>query len=112
MTIAISLILGGIAIILIEKKQKRLGCFVAQGAPRNDGGELDCFADSDEEENIKAKTAFLIGCFQALAMIPGVSRSGATIMGGILLGLKKKPQLNFHSFWQFQQLLQQVFMIY
>lgn len=80
LTIAISLILGGIAIILIEKKQKKLGC-----------DELD-------ETKIKPKTAFLIGCFQALAMIPGVSRSGATIMGGILLGLKRKTATEFSFF--------------
>jgi undecaprenyl-diphosphatase len=122
LTIAISLILGGIAIILIEKRQKRLDCFVAQGAPRNDGSEGGAPRndggneggaprndggdesgasrnDRDGDEvNIKPKTAFLIGCFQALAMIPGVSRSGATIMGGILLGLKRKTATEFSFF--------------
>jgi hypothetical protein len=36
------------------------------------------------------KQAFLIGCVQAVSVIPGTSRSGATIMGGLLLKLDRK----------------------
>lgn len=39
--------------------------------------------------------AFAIGCFQALALIPGVSRSGATISGGMLLGLAREQAARF-----------------
>jgi len=39
--------------------------------------------------------AALIGIFQALAMIPGVSRSAATIMGGMILGLKRETAVEF-----------------
>ncbi len=41
------------------------------------------------------KTAFLIGVFQSFAMIPGVSRSAATIIGGLLLGLKRRSIVEF-----------------
>ncbi|MBU3759634.1 MAG: undecaprenyl-diphosphate phosphatase [Candidatus Omnitrophica bacterium] len=41
------------------------------------------------------RTAVLIGAFQALAMIPGVSRSAATILGGMALGLRRKTVVEF-----------------
>lgn len=40
-------------------------------------------------ERVSAGKAFLIGCFQAMAIVPGVSRSGATILGGMMLGLPR-----------------------
>lgn len=40
-------------------------------------------------------TAFTIGCIQAIAIIPGVSRAGATIVGGMLLGLGRKEIVEF-----------------
>ncbi|TSC52419.1 MAG: undecaprenyl-diphosphatase [Parcubacteria group bacterium LiPW_41] len=44
---------------------------------------------------ISYKQAFLIGIAQSLAVIPGVSRSGATIMGGLLLGIGRKEIVEF-----------------
>jgi undecaprenyl-diphosphatase len=44
---------------------------------------------------IDTKTAFLIGFFQCFALIPGTSRSGATIIGGMLLGLSRKDATEF-----------------
>ncbi|MBI2439310.1 MAG: undecaprenyl-diphosphatase UppP [Candidatus Moranbacteria bacterium] len=41
------------------------------------------------------KTAVLLGIFQALALVPGVSRSGATILGGLLLGFKRTAIVEF-----------------
>ncbi len=46
-------------------------------------------------QNLNYKDAFLIGITQACALIPGVSRSGATIIGGRLLGLEKKAAVEF-----------------
>jgi undecaprenyl-diphosphatase len=77
--IALALIIGGIIIIMIEKKNKDN-------------------VQSEEIENIKPLKAFYIGCFQCIAMIPGVSRSGATIIGGILLGLNRKTATEFSFF--------------
>ena len=44
------------------------------------------------------KTAFLIGCFQVLSLIPGTSRSGSTIIGGILLGTSRTVAAEFTFF--------------
>jgi undecaprenyl-diphosphatase len=41
------------------------------------------------------KTALIIGLFQSIAMIPGVSRSASTIIGGLILGLKRKTIVEF-----------------
>ena len=46
-------------------------------------------------EDVGAKDAFLIGCAQALALIPGSSRSGTTITAGMLLGLKREAAARF-----------------
>ncbi|MFC1512637.1 undecaprenyl-diphosphatase UppP [bacterium] len=46
-------------------------------------------------ENLKLSSAFLIGCFQAIALIPGVSRSGITIAGALLLGFKRQSAAKF-----------------
>jgi len=48
-----------------------------------------------EVSDISFRQALIIGCFQSIAMIPGVSRSAATIVGGLLLGLKRKVIVEF-----------------
>lgn len=73
LTVAIALIIGGILIWIIETYHK---------APENTSGK-------PQFEKLTIKKALKIGLFQALALIPGVSRSGATIMGGLLLGLDR-----------------------
>lgn len=70
-TVAIALIAGGIIIWLIETFHK---------TPPAADTKLD---------KISKKQALQIGLYQALALIPGVSRSGATIMGGLLAGLDR-----------------------
>lgn len=49
-------------------------------------------------EGVNARTALLIGCFQVLSLIPGTSRSGATILGGITLGLSRPAAAEFSFF--------------
>jgi len=68
MTVAVMLIVYGILFIVIEKRN------------RNHRPRINEFSD------LTYRTAFLIGMFQVLSLIPGTSRSGATILGGILLG--------------------------
>jgi len=49
----------------------------------------------DDLASIPYPTALLIGLFQSVAMIPGVSRAAATIVGGLILGLKRKTIVEF-----------------
>ena len=77
-TVAIALIVGGIAMIVIEKSMPVLS--VAK------------------QSDVSFKQAFLIGMAQCLALIPGVSRSASTIMGGVLSGLDRKSATEFSFF--------------
>jgi len=77
-TIALMLIAYGIAFLIIEHRP----------AP-------PVVTDTD---SLSARTACLIGFFQALAMIPGTSRSGATIIGGLLLGVSRTAASEFSFF--------------
>ncbi|MFA7168171.1 MAG: undecaprenyl-diphosphate phosphatase [Sphaerochaetaceae bacterium] len=47
---------------------------------------------------ITARQAFLTGCFQALAIVPGTSRSGSTILGGMILGMDRPLASTFSFF--------------
>ncbi|MDX2078830.1 MAG: undecaprenyl-diphosphate phosphatase [bacterium] len=70
LVIAIALIVGGIIFILVERNPK----------PTEPDQTLD---------SITLKQAGIIGIFQAIAVIPGVSRSGASIIGGLLNGINR-----------------------
>jgi undecaprenyl-diphosphatase len=74
----ISLILGGLVLLVIDKMAP---------AP----------VDQDPTQ-LPLSKALLIGLFQVLAMIPGVSRSGATIVGGMLMGVEKRAAAEFTFF--------------
>ena len=88
LVIVASLFIGGIILILFEvwyEKKKKLKR--DSSVPQND--------KSDDIETISYKNSILIGIFQSIAMIPGVSRSGATIVGGLSLGLSRKTIVEF-----------------
>ena len=76
--VAVALIVGGIAILIIERLAKR-------DTIRSVG-------------DIPAGTALGIGVVQCLAMIPGVSRSGATIMGALTMGVERRTAAEFSFF--------------
>ncbi|WP_456401435.1 undecaprenyl-diphosphate phosphatase [Hydrogenimonas sp.] len=76
-TVAYMLIAGGVAFIVIELFYKEKDHHVAH------------------VEEVSYRQAFAIGLFQSLAMVPGTSRSGATIIGGLLIGLKRKTATEF-----------------
>ena len=76
--IAVMLILGGIVILFVDRMATN---------PRY-----------DRAEDFPLGMAFKIGVIQCLAMIPGVSRSGATIVGGLLLGADKRSAAEFSFF--------------
>ena len=77
LVVSISLIIGGVILIIVDKK------VVAKESHYK------------EAENIPLKNAFFIGLIQCIAMIPGVSRAGATIVGGVFNGLNKKQATEF-----------------
>jgi len=65
------------------------------------GGIILLFVDRwfhGGEQTISLKAAFIIGLFQCIAMIPGVSRSAATIIGGMSQGLSRKEAAEFSFF--------------
>lgn len=78
LTVACALIVGGFAILLIEKFR-----------PEPDTATID---DIDWKHSLK------IGLAQSLALFPGVSRAGATILGGVVFGLSRKAAAEFSFF--------------
>jgi undecaprenyl-diphosphatase len=76
--VAVALIVGGIAILVIEKMVKR--------------------SDVVGVAEMPLGTAVGVGVAQCLAMIPGVSRSGATIMGALSLGVERRTAAEFSFF--------------
>lgn len=76
--VAVSLIAGGVLILVIER---------ARPAPR-----------IEQVDDMRMRTALGIGCCQIVAMIPGVSRAGATIMGALMLGVDRPAATQFSFF--------------
>jgi undecaprenyl-diphosphatase len=76
LVVAIMLVLGGIILIFIDKY----------------------FEKTATKENITYLEAVKIGLFQCIAMIPGVSRSAASIIGGMFQGLSRKDSAEFSFF--------------
>ena len=76
--LAFTWMIGGLAIILVERLFKE--------------------SDPDSTVNLDRRKSFLIGIFQCVALIPGVSRSAATILSGRLLGLSRRQAAEFSFF--------------
>lgn len=103
--VAGALIFYGIAFILIENwRAKKRAEQVAAGGARKHGAhfakdavlEDDAdFGEIDSIEDLSWKTALGIGCFQVLSLVPGTSRSGSTIIGGLLLGTTRAVAAEF-----------------
>lgn len=73
--VGVSLVIGGLIMILIEKKLT--------------------FKIETNVDQITKKQAFIVGLAQCFALIPGVSRSASTIMGGLISGLDRKTATEF-----------------
>jgi undecaprenyl-diphosphatase len=76
--VAWALIVGGVAILVVEKFAKT--------------------SDAGGVANVSLRTSVGIGLVQCLAMIPGVSRSGATILGAMSMGVDRKTAAEFSFF--------------
>lgn len=84
-TVGITMLLGGIVLLFVDKWFKP-----APTAGRDSNG--------DEDQDISYPSAFKIGLFQTIAMIPGVSRSAASIIGGLTQKLHRKNAAEFSFF--------------
>ncbi len=78
-TVAIALVVGGIILLIVERRRPSAAPLAFTSA-------------------ISYRTAFLIGLFQCLAMIPGTSRSAATIIGAMILGASRAVAVEFSFF--------------
>ena len=78
--VAIALIAYGVAFLYVEKLNEKRGATITN------------------VHDIDYRTALLIGAFQCLSLIPGTSRSGATILGAILLGVGRSAGAEFSFF--------------
>lgn len=76
LVVAISLLLGGVFLLFVDK----------------------VFNKPDLSKEVTNRSALMIGIFQCIAMIPGVSRSAATIIGGMAQGLSRKTAAEFSFF--------------
>ena len=76
--VSVMLIIYGVAFLFIERKQKK--------------------AKITDIDSMSYKTALLIGMFQVLSIIPGTSRSGATILGAMLIGCSRGAAAEFSFF--------------
>lgn len=76
--VALMLIVYGVAFLLVEQKAKA--------------------AKISDVHDIDYRTAILIGAFQCLSLIPGTSRSGATILGALMLGVSRSAGAEFSFF--------------
>jgi len=89
--IASALLLGGIILILFEKYySKKYGNLDKPEAEKSENDHKP-----EELSAISYSQAVKIGVFQSLAIIPGVSRAGATIIGGLSLGVKRSDIVEF-----------------
>lgn len=83
--VVVTLVLGGFIMLWVER--------------RRPAGAVDPAANQVQSlEKITWKQALVVGCAQCLAMIPGTSRSGATIIAGMLSGIQRKTATEFSFF--------------
>ncbi|HZG00251.1 MAG TPA: undecaprenyl-diphosphate phosphatase [Chitinophagales bacterium] len=76
MTVGVALVVGGVVLLFVDK----------------------WFGNEKVEKEITFQNAFTIGCFQVISMVPGVSRSAATTIGGMSQRLTRKQAAEFSFF--------------
>jgi len=87
--VAMAFIVGAFVILWVERRHKK----------------LPTAARIETVDDMTVLDALKVGCAQAFALIPGTSRSGATIMGGMLFGLSRKAATEFSFFLAIPTLL-------
>lgn len=88
--VALAFVVGGFIILWVERRHRgRYGAMDVQGARR---------ARVETVDDMSALDALKVGLVQCLALIPGTSRSGATIIGGMLFGFSRRCATEFSFF--------------
>jgi len=88
--VAVAFIVGGLIILWVERRHKRL-----YGDRDLEGGRV---ARVETVDDMTPLDALKVGLLQCLALIPGTSRSGATIIGSLVLGFSRKAATEFSFF--------------
>ncbi len=88
--VAVAFIVGGLIILWVERRHKRL-----YGERDLEGARM---ARVETVDDMSALDALKVGLLQCLALIPGTSRSGATIIGSLVLGFSRKAGTEFSFF--------------
>ena len=83
--VVVTLILGGLIMLWVERRPKP-------------GSQSAFQVTANTLEEISWKQALIVGLAQCLAMIPGTSRSGSTIIGGMMAGIQRKTATEFSFF--------------
>lgn len=106
--VAAMLILYGIIFIVLERRNKRRYVQYVHNSYQEGAADVPLLEDGTPDpdamfkirtvDDIDWKTALKIGAFQCLAIIPGTSRSGATIIGGMLTGCSRTAAAEFTFF--------------
>ncbi|MGB1286111.1 MAG: undecaprenyl-diphosphate phosphatase [Aggregatilineales bacterium] len=86
--VALALIVGGVAFIVIERYQITQHQDMTMDADTPE-------SDDEQTPNVSLKQALIIGFAQTLALVPGTSRSGMSIIGGMLAGLDRQVATQF-----------------
>jgi undecaprenyl-diphosphatase len=86
--VALAFVVGGLIILWVERRQQRL----------QQSSKTGRVARVETVDDMTPMDALKVGLIQCLALVPGTSRSGATIIGGMLLGLSRKAATEFSFF--------------
>ena len=88
--VALAFVVGGLVILWVERRHK-----AAYGLHDLEGRR---HARIETVEDMSARDALVVGCMQCLALVPGTSRSGATIIGAMVFGFSRKAATEFSFF--------------
>lgn len=94
--IGLALLIGGMVILLVDRKKEEYASQLSDfSGPRGSSPDTEKSLSSFASDELSYKNAFILGLVQTLAFIPGVSRSGALIIGGRLMNYSRSSIVTF-----------------